>query len=51
MQDKLNIDHDKWHFEAGKKEEIFSISKNYMSIVLEDPDALVNVTIVDTLFW
>lgn len=37
--DKLNIDHDKWHFVTGKKEEIFSISKNYMSIVLEDPDA------------
>lgn len=37
--DKLNIDHDKWHFVTGKKEDIFSISKNYMSIVLEDPDA------------
>jgi len=37
--DKLNIDHDKWRFVTGKKEEIFSISRNYMSIVLEDADA------------
>lgn len=37
--DKLNIDHDKWRFVTGKKEDIFGISKNYMSIVLEDPDA------------
>ncbi len=37
--DKLHIDHDKWRFVTGKKEDIFKISKNYMSIVLEDADA------------
>lgn len=37
--DKLHIDHDRWRFVTGKKEEIFRISKNYMSIVLEDADA------------
>jgi protein SCO1 len=37
--DKLHIDHDKWRFVTGKKEDIFGISKNYMSIVLEDADA------------
>lgn len=36
--DKLHINDDKWRFVTGKKEDIFGISKNYMSIVLEDPD-------------
>jgi len=37
--DKLHINDDKWRFVTGKKKDIFDISKNYMSIVLEDPDA------------
>lgn len=37
--DKLEIDHDRWRFITGVKAEIFGISKSYMSIVLEDPDA------------
>ncbi len=36
--DKLHINNDKWRFVTGKKDDIFSISKSYLSIVLEDPN-------------
>ena len=36
--DKLHINDDKWRFITGKKEDIFNISKNYLSMVLEDPN-------------
>ena len=36
--DKLHINDDKWRFVTGKKDDIFSISKSYLSIVLEDPN-------------
>ncbi len=36
--DKLHINDDKWRFITGKKEDIFNISKNYLSMVMEDPN-------------
>jgi protein SCO1/2 len=36
---KLNVDHDKWYFVTGKKDDIFSIAENYMSIAIDDPEA------------
>lgn len=36
--DKLNIDDKKWNFVTGKKDDLFDLSKHYLSIVLEDPD-------------
>lgn len=37
--DELGVDHDKWRFITGPKEEIYHQAKAYMSIAAEDADA------------
>lgn len=37
--DNLQISSDKWHFVTGEKSDLYSIAKDYMSVVMEDETA------------
>lgn len=37
--DRLNIDHERWRFVTGDKEEIYKIANDYFNVAFEDPDA------------
>lgn len=37
--EKLGVEHQKWRFVTGKKEEIYSIANDYFSVAMEDENA------------
>ena len=37
--DNMKVDHQKWHFATGDKDELYAIADDYFSIAIENPDA------------